>query len=57
MISNQFIFEKIASNGAIWAMIVEKAWSKAAGNYELIDEAFTSGDADEAFKFLLGVPV
>ena len=45
-------FADISSQGGFWPSILEKAWAKLNGNYEL---AFT-GHVGEALKVLTGAP-
>ena len=40
-------------SGALWSPIIEKAWAKAAGNYELANGGFL----ENGFRSLAGVPV
>jgi hypothetical protein len=40
-------------SGAMWAALIEKAWAKVAGNYELANGGFL----ENGFRSLAGVPV
>lgn len=45
-------FGDIPSDGAVWPALLEKAFAKARGNYELIE----AGNQGEAIIFLSGAP-
>jgi hypothetical protein len=51
--SNTLIFSKIASDGSLWAPLMEKVWAKVGGNYDLI----VGGTATDVYNFMLGCPV
>ena len=46
------LFEKVQSGEGIWAAILEKAWAKVNGNYDVT----AGGWMNEAVGFLTGVP-
>jgi hypothetical protein len=45
-------FANVASDGAMWPALLEKAFAKARGNYEIIE----GGNQNEASAFLSGAP-
>ena len=46
------LFDKVQSGEGIWAAILEKAWAKVNGNYDIT----AGGWMNEAVGFLTGVP-
>lgn len=52
--TNKLVFtQPDLESGAIWSALVEKAWAKVAGNYELAN----GGYLENALRSLAGVPV
>lgn len=51
--SNNLIFSSIATDGSLWAPLMEKVWAKVGGNYEMIE----AGTATDVYSFMLGCPV
>ena len=41
-----------SASGALWVPLLEKAWAKVNGNYEIIEGGWTH----EAMRFLTGAP-
>ena len=49
---NSLIFDRVFAGEGIWAALLEKAWAKTSGNYDVT----TSGNMVEAVGFLTGAP-
>jgi calpain-15 len=45
-------YTRQAADGGLWPAFMEKIWSKASGNYEMVE----GGWAHEALRFLTGAP-
>jgi hypothetical protein len=52
MSGSSMAFANIPSSGAMWSSLLEKAFAKARGNYEIIE----AGNQNEASSFLSGAP-
>lgn len=50
--SGNFIFASKPSSGALWGVLLEKAWAKVSGNYEFISQS----QPFNALDFLSGAP-
>jgi hypothetical protein len=50
--SGNLDFDAAGNDGSLWAVMMEKIWAKASGNYDNIEY----GEPVESFAFVLGAP-
>lgn len=50
---NMPFFARLPDDGSIWGLILEKAWAKVTGNYEMTQ----GGWVDEALRVMTGAPI